>query len=84
MSESSEEKEQEEGEVTPPSLSPLHETLPSFGDIISQQAGVAVGVHQPKRTRTETRSSTSLPSQPRLMLVSPNSWGSSIVLVLME
>jgi hypothetical protein len=36
--------EEEEGEVTPPLPSPLSETLLPFGDILSRQAGVAVGI----------------------------------------
>jgi hypothetical protein len=37
--ESSSEDEEEEGEVDPPPLSPLHETLSPFEDIISRQGG---------------------------------------------
>jgi hypothetical protein len=37
-------EEEEEGEVTPPLPSPLSETLLPFGDILSRQAGVAVGI----------------------------------------
>jgi hypothetical protein len=68
-----EEEEEEEGEVTPPPLSMPCETLPSFGDILSRQAGAVVSTRQPKLTRTEIGLSTSLPSQPHLMPVSPNS-----------
>jgi hypothetical protein len=82
--ESSSEDEEDEGEVDSPPLSPLHETLSPFEDIISRQGGVTVSMCQPKRTRTETRSSADLPQQPRLTLVSPNSRGSSVVPVLME
>jgi hypothetical protein len=77
--ESSDEEEEEEGEVTPPPPSPLRETLPSFGDILSRQAGVAVGMRQLKQTRIEIGSSADLPPQPHLALVSPNSWGSSVM-----
>jgi hypothetical protein len=34
--ESLDEEEEEEGEVTSPPLSLLHETLPSFGDILGR------------------------------------------------
>jgi hypothetical protein len=48
--ESSEEEKEEEGEVTPPPLSPPRVTLPSFGDILSRQAGVPLSVRQPNQT----------------------------------
>jgi hypothetical protein len=48
--ESSGEEEEEEGEVTPPPLSPPRETLPLFGDILSRQARIKVGIHQLKWT----------------------------------
>jgi hypothetical protein len=48
--ESSEEEKEEEGEVTPPPLSPPCVTLPSFGDILSRQAGVPLSVRQPNQT----------------------------------
>jgi hypothetical protein len=73
--ESSGEEEEEDGEVTPPPQSPSCETLPSFGDIISRQAGITVGVHQPKQTQTGTEPSVGLPQQLCLTLVSPNSRG---------
>jgi hypothetical protein len=63
------------GELTPPPLSLLHETLLSFGDIISWQVGITVRVHQPTRTQTETGPSAGLPQHPCLALVSPNSRG---------
>jgi hypothetical protein len=43
--ESSDKEEEEEGEVTLPPPFPLCETLPLFGDILSWQAGVVVGIH---------------------------------------
>jgi hypothetical protein len=48
-----EEEEEEGGGVTAPPTSPLCETLPSFGVILSQQVGVVVSLHEPKWTRTE-------------------------------
>jgi hypothetical protein len=82
--ESTDEEEEEEGEVTPLSLSPPHETIPPLGDIFSRQEGVTVNVHRSKWTWTEADLSVSLPLQPRLVLVSPFSQGSSIAPMLME
>jgi hypothetical protein len=82
--ESSYEEVQEEDKVTTPPPSTPRETLPSFGDVISGQAGVTIGIRQPKQTWIETRPSASLPLQPLLTLVSPNSWGSSNVPMSME
>jgi hypothetical protein len=59
-----------EGEVTPPTLSLPCETLPPLNDILSQQAGVAVGVHRSKWTWRETGLSAGLPPLTHLMLVS--------------
>jgi hypothetical protein len=59
--ESSDEEEEEEGEVIPPPLSPSRKTLPSFGDIISRQVGITVGVRQSKWNQTKTRPSAGLP-----------------------
>jgi hypothetical protein len=74
--------------VTLPPHSPPRETLPSLGNIFHRQTGVAGGARQSKRTRTKTglltRSSTGSPLQPRLVLVSPDSRGTSVVPALME
>jgi hypothetical protein len=74
--------------VTLPPHSPPCETLPSLGNIFYRQTGVAGGARQSKRTRTKTglltRSSTGSPLQPRLVLVSPDSRGTSVVPALME
>jgi hypothetical protein len=51
--ESLDEEEEEEGGVIAPPTSPLCETLPSFGVILSRQVGVIVSVHEPKWTRIE-------------------------------
>jgi hypothetical protein len=72
------------GDVTPPPPSSLHETLPPFGDILNWQVRVKVDVRQLKQAQTETRPSTGLLPQPCLTLLSPNSWGSSVVVALME
>jgi hypothetical protein len=58
---SNDEEEGEEGEVTPPPLSPPCETLPSFGDILNWLAGVAVSVCRPKWTQTKTGPSVGMP-----------------------
>jgi hypothetical protein len=63
--------------VTPPS-----EVLPSLGDIFSRQVGISIGAHRPKQPRMETGSWTGSPLQPRLVLVSPDLQGVSIVLVV--
>jgi hypothetical protein len=42
--ESSDEEVQEEDKVTTPPPSTPRETLPSFGDVISGQAGVTIGI----------------------------------------
>jgi hypothetical protein len=78
------EEEEEEGEVTPPPLSPLCKSLPSFGDIIKRQGGITADIRQPKQTRIETEPTADLPQQPCLTLLYPNSRGSSVVSVLME
>jgi hypothetical protein len=48
----SSDKDEEEGKVTPPPLSPPHVTRPPFRDITSQWVGITVGICQPKWTRT--------------------------------
>jgi hypothetical protein len=80
----SSDEEEEDGVATPPPISLPCETLPPFSDITVQQVGVTVGVHQPKRTQTRIGPglSASLPQQPCLMSVSPNSRGTSVVPVL--
>jgi hypothetical protein len=65
-------KDGEEGEVTPPPHSPLPEDLPSLGDLFSWQVGISVSMCRPKWPRTETGSSTGPSPQPRLALVSPD------------
>jgi hypothetical protein len=77
-------EEEKVGEVTPPPLSPPCVTLRSFCDIASRQVGIMVGEPRPKRGRTWTGSSVSLPQQPRLMPVSSDSKGMSILPTLKE
>jgi hypothetical protein len=55
------EEEEGEGEVTPSPIYLPRKTLTLLDDIISQQVGIVVGVHQPKRTRIEIGSSVGLP-----------------------
>jgi hypothetical protein len=50
-----EDKDEEEGEITPSSHSPPPEDLPSLGDLFSQQAEISVGVHQMRLPWTGTR-----------------------------
>jgi hypothetical protein len=77
-----EDEDKEIGEVTPPPHSSPHEALPLLGDIFSRQAKIVVGVCRMKRPRTEDEPSSGSLSQPRLTLVSPDSQGMSVVLVL--
>jgi hypothetical protein len=65
-----EDEDDEDGEVTPPPHSPLPKDLPSLGDLFSQQAGISIGVRQPKRPRTGTGASSSPPLLSSLTLVS--------------
>jgi hypothetical protein len=44
-------EEEEEGEVTPPPLSPPRITLPPFHDIAGRQLGIMVVQRRPKQTR---------------------------------
>jgi hypothetical protein len=74
----------EEGEVTPPTHSPLPEDLPSIGYIFIQKAGITIGARQLKPPQMETEPSTGPPPQPCLALVSPDLQGSSVVLVVTE
>jgi hypothetical protein len=72
-------KMERRGEVTPPPHSPSPEDLPSLGDIFSRRVGISISMHQPKWPRTEVGSSTGLPLQLRLALVSPDLQGVSVV-----
>jgi hypothetical protein len=65
-------KDGEEGEMTPSPHSPLPEDLPSLGDIFRPQAGISVGACRLKRSWTEMGSLTGPPLQPHLALVSPD------------
>jgi hypothetical protein len=78
-SEEDEEEDKEEGEVTLPPHSLSCKALPSLDDIFLRQMRVTGGAHQLKQTQTETGLSTDSPPQPCLMLVSPDSWGVSVV-----
>jgi hypothetical protein len=82
--ESSDEEEEEKGEVTPPPLSLPRETLPPLGDIVSRQVGITVGIWQLKQTWTEIGPLAHLPQKHHLTLVSPNPRGLSVVPVLTE
>jgi hypothetical protein len=62
-------EEEEEKEITPPSLYPLCITLPQFNDIVSQQVGNTIGDHLSKCNQTGTGSSTDSPQQFHLSLV---------------
>jgi hypothetical protein len=84
LNDEEEDKDREEGEVTPPPHSPPHEALPLLGDILSRQAGIVVGARRLNRLQTEVGPSTGLPSQPHLVLVCSDSQGTSIVPVLMK
>jgi hypothetical protein len=56
------EKEEGEGEVIPPPLSPPCETLPLFGDIISRQQRVTVSMRQSKRTQQRSGHRSTCPN----------------------
>jgi hypothetical protein len=78
-----EDEDDEDGEVTPPPHSPLPKDLPSLGDLFSQQAGISIGVRQPKRPRTGTGASSSPPLLSSLTLVSSDLYEVSAVLLVM-
>jgi hypothetical protein len=44
------ESSDEEGEMTPPPLSPARMTVPPLNDIIGRQVGITIGIRRPKRT----------------------------------
>jgi hypothetical protein len=67
-----EDEDEEEGEVTPSPNSPPPEDLPLLRDLFSQQAGIFVGVRQPKRPRMCTGASSGPSPQSDLTLVSSN------------
>jgi hypothetical protein len=79
--------DEEEGGITPALLSPPCVTLPLFSDIIDRQVGITISIYASRNgneTGTGTGSSIGWPQQPRLMSVSSNSMGMSVVPLLME
>jgi hypothetical protein len=75
----SSDEEEEEGEVTPPSLSPLHIIPPPFSDIAGQQMGIAISERRSKQNQIGTGSSASSPQPPCLVPVTSDSKGMSIL-----
>jgi hypothetical protein len=65
-----ENEDEEEGEVSPPPQSLPPEDLTSPDDLFSQQAGISVGICQPKRHRTGTGASSGPLPQSVLVIVS--------------
>jgi hypothetical protein len=68
--------------VTLPLESPPRTTPPPFSYLIGRQVGITIGEHQPKWTWIRIGSSVSLPQQPHLVLVTSNSKGASVLLML--
>jgi hypothetical protein len=62
-------EEEEEGEGTPPPLSPLHVTLHPLSGITDHQAAITDSWRRPKQNQTGTGSLAGSPQQPCLMSV---------------
>jgi hypothetical protein len=64
-----EDRDEEEGEITPSPHSLLPKVLPSLSDLFNQQAGISVGAHRTKHPWTVTGGSFGPSPESGLMLV---------------